>query len=295
MASEDTVATSSDEAQVRQQGYDSYLLPTDNIEARRFLEQQRALSEIYEGRIVIAPVHLTLESEVLDVATGSGVWALDFAERHPNAASTKIICIDIGAKMFPLTHPPNVTFQTVSALSMPADWTNKFMLVHQRLILTGIKKDEWEQDIREIYRVAASGGWAQICEYNSGYEVTGVTTGPATKRSEELYTRLGEKTGIDFFCARRIPDLMKAAGFVDVDVEERVVPLGAWNGDISRRFAETMITTFRGLKAVVLKYDGLGVVHSPEEYDEMVDEIEREWAAGPGAHVVWDVFVGRKV
>jgi hypothetical protein len=222
------------------------------------------------------------------------VWALDFAERHPDATTTKITCIDIGARMFPKTYPPNMTFQTASALAMPADWTNKFALVHQRLILTGIKKDEWEQDIREIYRVTAPDGWAQICEYNSGDDVPGVTTGPATKKSAELYTRLGEKTGIDFFCARRIPNLMKAAGFVDVGLEERIVPLGAWNGNMSRRFAETMITTFRGLKAVVLKFDGLGVVHGPEEYDELVDEIEREWAAGPGAQVVWDVFTGKK-
>lgn len=87
---------------------------------------------------------------------------------------------------------------------------------------------------------------------------------------------------------------MKAAGFVDVQVEERVTPLGAWNGEVGRRFADNTITVFRGLKAAVLKFGGLGVVRDGADYDTLTDEAEREWAAGPGANVCWYMIIGRK-
>ncbi|KAF5318605.1 hypothetical protein D9619_010823 [Psilocybe cf. subviscida] len=272
-----------------------YLLPYNDTEIRRLLEQQKSLSDIYEGRVVIAPVRLKEGSEVLDVGTGAGAWALDFVERYPKADTSKIICIDIGAAMFPKQHPPNITFQITSALAMPAEWTNKFALVHQRLILSGIKYDEWEILIRDIHRITTSGGWAQLCENNAVYDVPGVAKGPATKRLTEAYKRLGELAGLDLLgCAKRIPVLMKAVGFVDIQVEERVTPLGAWNGDIGRTFADNMITVFRGLKAAVLKFGGMGVIQDGEDYDALMDEVEREWAAGPSAHVSWYVIIGRK-
>lgn len=202
--------------------------------------------------------------------------------------------------MFPKEYPPNITFQVASALVMPAEWTNKFALVHQRLILSGLKYNEWEQDIREIYRVTEPGGWAQICEWNGGvydYEAAGTShkPGPAETKAMDLFMRTGEKIGMDFLCAKRIPDLMKAAGFVDVQKEERAIPLGAWNGDLSQRFAENMGHVFRALKNAVLKQGGFGVIQRGEDYDALIDEVEREWAAGPGGYDSYAVFIGRKL
>lgn len=237
-----------------------------------------------------------------DVGTGLGAWALAYAEGHPSGAATNITCIDISSDMFPKQHPPNMTFQVTSALSMPAEWTNKFALVHQRFILSGIKYDEWDQDIREIYRVTEPGGWAQLCEWNSAVyhqEAAGAVDnskpGSARTKIMGLQLRLGEENGVDFLCPKRIPGLMEAAGFVDMRREERVVPLGAWNGDLSKALAENLATVFRGFKNAVLKQGGFGIVQRGEDYDALIDEVEREWAAGPGGYESFVVFVGRKL
>ncbi|KAF5318603.1 hypothetical protein D9619_010821 [Psilocybe cf. subviscida] len=273
---------------------ESYLMPSDDVEEQRLHEQQKLLSELFDGRVVVPPVEFNEGSEVLDIATGSGAWVLDFAARYPSADLTKIICIDIGDALFPKSHPPNMTFQANSALQMPLEWTDRFTLVHQRLIIGGVKYDEWEALIQDIYRVTAPGGWVQLCENNAIYEVPGVEQGPATKRLLETLKRLGDAIAMDLLCTRRIEELMNAAGFGDVRVEERVTPLGAWNGEASRRHGENMMTVLHGLKAGVLMFGGLGMVRNGEEYEAVCNEAEREWAEGPGAYVGWYVFTGRK-
>jgi hypothetical protein len=78
---------------------------------------------------------------------------------------------------------------------------------------------------------------------------------------------------------------MKAAGFVDIRVEERVTSLGAWNGEVGRKSADNAIAAFRGLKAKVLRFGGFGVIRDGANYDALTDEVEQEWAAGPGANI----------
>lgn len=225
----------------------------------------------------------------------TGAWVLDFAARYPTANATIITGIDIGTLLFPKVHPQNMTFQITSALEMPVEWTDKFKLVHQRCLVSSVTYNEWEVLIRDIHRVTAPGGWVQLCENNAIYDVAGVTKCPATNRLAEALKRLGEHVGFDLLgCATRIPVLMKAVGFVDIQVEERLTPLGAWNGEFGRKSADNTIAVFRGLKVAVLKLGGLGIVRDGEEYDALTDEAEREWAAGPSANVCWYVTVGRK-
>lgn len=84
MASEDTVATSSDEAQVRQQGYDSYLLPTDNIEERRYVKfpiipcyEETNLSAWWNWIVLLALCHVDFwNSNGLCPRFTKGEWSL---------------------------------------------------------------------------------------------------------------------------------------------------------------------------------------------------------------------------
>lgn len=45
----------------------------------------------------------------------------------------------------------------------------------------------------------------------------------------------------------------------------------------------------------VLKQGGFGVVQGGEDYDALINEVVREWAAGPGGYDSFVVFVGRKL
>ncbi|KAF8187573.1 hypothetical protein K438DRAFT_1764736 [Mycena galopus ATCC 62051] len=53
--------------------------------------------------------------------------------------------------------PDNVVVQAGSVTSLPADWTNRFTFVHQRLLVIALQISEWPQSLAEIYRVLRPG------------------------------------------------------------------------------------------------------------------------------------------
>lgn len=247
-------------------------------------------------------------SEVLDSGTGKGrlsyglledsthcvvgAWVLDLVETYPNAKKAKVLCIDIGSRLFPSSPPPNTTFQITNVLNMPTDWANRFTFVHQRLLIDALKYDEWKPAVENLYRVTAPGGWAQFCEANVVTHM--VNFGPVTNRFMELYDKLGKTTGHDFLCSLRIAPLMKEAGFVNVKVEHRLTPFGEWNGDMGVTSAKNTIGVFRGFKTPILNMGGLGIVKNEEEYDTLMDEMEAEWKTTPGPAVGWYIIIGQK-
>lgn len=63
----------------------AYSLPNDGEEQTR-LDMQHTLWEmVLDGALGLAPVCDKSPSYVLDIGTGTGVWANDFAERNPTS------------------------------------------------------------------------------------------------------------------------------------------------------------------------------------------------------------------
>lgn len=60
-----------------------YLLPNDADEQDRLDFQHQMTTVILEGRLAVAPVRNP--RHVLDIATGTGIWALAFARENPTS------------------------------------------------------------------------------------------------------------------------------------------------------------------------------------------------------------------
>ncbi|KAK2059308.1 hypothetical protein LY76DRAFT_512376, partial [Colletotrichum caudatum] len=72
--------------------------------------------------------------KVLDVNTGTGIWAIRFAESNPDS---KVIGIDTD-RMHPPNHPPNVSFRKVDVMEGPwkaYELPEKFDFVHCQLLI----------------------------------------------------------------------------------------------------------------------------------------------------------------
>ena len=60
--------------------------------------------------------------------------------------------------------PPNVNFKVANVLEGLPFPDNSFDFVYVRLMLVGMKSDEWEPMWREVHRILKPGGCAQSVE-----------------------------------------------------------------------------------------------------------------------------------
>lgn len=61
-----------------------YSLPNDGEEQDRQDLQHGMCLQIMDGRLADAPIDRKSTSHVLDIGTGTGIWAIEFAEQYPN-------------------------------------------------------------------------------------------------------------------------------------------------------------------------------------------------------------------
>ncbi|OBZ66959.1 hypothetical protein A0H81_13343 [Grifola frondosa] len=253
-----------------------YVLPSDDPEKERLALQHRVLKKMFENRIVIPPISFDAADKILDSGTGSGIFLLDLIENKTVPVSVVLQGLDIESRLFPVEDPRimsrgNVYFTVGTVTKLPEDWENSFALVHQRLLIAALRAHEWVEALSEIYRFSL----------------------PEEKHLSLVYTLLGAK-GLLRDISVHLPKMLETAGFVDVSVEERKVPLGHLGGQDGVDARNNFMGVYRGMKTPILKAGGLGFVSSEAEFDEMMDAMEKEWDDTPGAEFNFFIIYARK-
>jgi SAM-dependent methyltransferase len=218
-----------------------------------------------------------------------GIWLSDLAKE--TSTKPQYLGTDIESNFFPnaSTLPPNMRFETQSILDLPKEWTNKFTLIHQRLLIAGLRRHEWEQALREMHRVLKPGGWVQV------FELEKWTSGPALAKHLDLIYRFSDDIGIMYRdITKQLPNFLKRSGFVDIHQDTRSTPLGIWANQYGVDGKENVLGVLRGLKTPILRGGGYGVVQSEDEYDELLEEISKEIDMTPGSTALWTMFWARK-
>ncbi|KAJ7574879.1 S-adenosyl-L-methionine-dependent methyltransferase [Mycena floridula] len=268
-----------------------YALPTDEPERDRLIFQHNILKRLFDNKILFAPVELGPNDKVLDVGTGPGLWVLDFAKLVDTSVS--MFAIDIESRLFPKGHPSNIQFSLESITNLPAEWTETFTFVHQRLLMIALQIPQWPIALKEIYRVLKPGGWVQLAEAAAWME--GEYPGkPCMQKLIAMHRRLTTARNVYIECARGIPDMLAQAGFVDIHIEGRVPCMGKWAGEQGIQNRDNHIGIFRGQKTPILEAGGFGFISTEVEYDELVAGMEKEWDEVPGTSQAFYIFWARK-
>ncbi|KAI1854032.1 hypothetical protein JX266_001173 [Neoarthrinium moseri] len=134
-----------------------YFMPSDQRELDRNDTQHIIHLDLLDGRLHLAP--LTNPRKVLDVGTGTGIWAKEYSARNP---FTDVLGIDIN----PIPHSNttgNCFFEQYDARSK---WRfpYKFDFIHARS-LGEFKNEDKRKLFENIYENLEPGGWVEFREW----------------------------------------------------------------------------------------------------------------------------------
>ncbi|KAK0611258.1 S-adenosyl-L-methionine-dependent methyltransferase [Immersiella caudata] len=183
---------------------------------------------VLDGKLTLAPIPRGIK-KVLDVGTGTGSWAMDFADEYPD-------CEVVGTDISPIQPgwvPPNLLFEIEDATS---PWTfapNSFDFVHMRYLFGAFS--DWNAVYREAFRVVKPGGFIESFEASSQFESDDGTLADGSPMDQwgKVYQEAGKRFGRSFSVIDdnvQVPGL-EAAGFVDVEVVDGKLPLNGWMED----------------------------------------------------------------
>ena len=209
-------------------GKHDYGMPIDEKELDRNDLQHHKYTLLLKDRLYVAPISedtlADANSRVLDLGTGTGIWAMDMADKYPN---TEVIGVDIAATQPPFV-PPNCVFEIDD---VEEDWPyrpNHFDFVHGRDLMTAVR--DWPRLISQAYAHLKPGGWIQLASTIPGALSDDNTIPPNSGyvESGRLYFEIAEKMGAPLDAPRSWAAQMKDAGFTDVQDEVYKLPMGPW-------------------------------------------------------------------
>ncbi|CCE28046.1 uncharacterized protein CPUR_01520 [Claviceps purpurea 20.1] len=205
----------------------NYFLPNDDQQLESVELAHHYLTILFGDQLFLAPLEKYKIHRVLDIGTGTGIWAIEFADQFPN---TSVIGTDLSPCQ-PQWIPPNVRFEIDDAT---LEWTwndNHFDFIHIRYIVGGIQ--DWPGLFKEAYRCCAPGGWVESVEIDPEFCSDDGTTElePVFASVKELYREAGKTLNRPFFLQEIQRQAFDEAGFVEKQVVRYKAPIGSWAKD----------------------------------------------------------------
>jgi hypothetical protein len=127
-----------------------YLFPNDGLEQDRLSLQHRLFRLTFEGKLYLCPVGESRQlHRVLEVGTGTGLWAIEFGDEHPEV---DILGIDL-SPIQPILVPPNVSFQ-LDDLEESWSFPEKFDFIYSRMMTACFR--DWPRFFEQCFKYVFS-------------------------------------------------------------------------------------------------------------------------------------------
>jgi len=190
-----------------------YMLPNDEAEQDRLDLHHHIFRLVLGGRLFRAPIDVKPQ-RVLDFGTGTGIWALDFADEFPSAT---VIGTDL-SPIQPTWVSPNCKFYVDDVES---EWLYRpeeaFDFIHARGMGGSIAN--WDALYRQAYTHLKPGGWIEMQEYEAWIwsdDDPLLAKCPYVAQWQQLCDEASMKFGRRLNVATEQKQNLIKAGFVDV-------------------------------------------------------------------------------
>ncbi|VUC21593.1 unnamed protein product, partial [Clonostachys rosea] len=222
----------------------------------------------------------------LDVGTGTGCWAIDFADDHPSAT---VIGIDL-SPIQPSLVPPNVEFQVDD---LEDDWTfsEPFDYIYTRFMTVSFAN--WPRFFEQSMEHMSPGGWLEVVDILPPISDDG-TMSPDTalyKWSNYLLEST-EKIGRPFGGTAKYKDQMQEAGYQNVVQHVYKWPQNRWPKD--PKYKElgtwTLENISSGLDAISNALFTRILGWTKPELDVFLVQVRKD-IKNPAIHAYWPIYV----
>ncbi|KAH8696286.1 S-adenosyl-L-methionine-dependent methyltransferase [Talaromyces proteolyticus] len=176
------------------------------------------------GKLYLAPIEKP--QSILDLGTGTGIWAMDMADEHPQA---EVKGIDLSPIQPPWV-PPNLKFE-IDDYNL--DWLDveKFDLIHSRELLGTVPS--WPDLYKKVFSALKPTGWFDQAEpglfFTSSYDTLG--DDHVYHQWGKLMVEAGQKSGMNFDIGPHLKGWLEDAGFINVTEIRVPWPIGNWAKD----------------------------------------------------------------
>jgi ubiquinone/menaquinone biosynthesis C-methylase UbiE len=180
-------------------------------------------SHLLGGQNYLAPLESPVK-RILDVGTGTGIWAVEMAEKFPEA---QVIATDI-TPIQPNWVYSNCHFEIDDA---EKDWTwpnDCFDFIHSRNLAQGIR--DWPRYLQQMYRCCEPGGYIELMELHMGIHSDDNSIPPdsAIMRVSKLWGPAGERANLKVLNGEEYAEHARNAGFTDIKVTALKQPWNKW-------------------------------------------------------------------
>ncbi|KAJ0122913.1 methyltransferase [Diaporthe amygdali] len=202
-----------------------YNFPNDEAEQDRE-DMKHACVKMLCQQLYFAPLDDRKVHNVLDIGTGTGIWAIEMGDQFPAANVTGIDLSPIQ----PDWVPSNVHFVVDDAESEWLYPEDHFDYIHSRHTVMAIK--DWPKLYKQAMTHLKPGGWIESQEIYH-YPISANNSMPPDHPIAQYWGLIKDglaHLGVDFHAAAggKIANAMHEAGFVNIHERVLHVPIGTW-------------------------------------------------------------------
>ncbi|KAK3385290.1 S-adenosyl-L-methionine-dependent methyltransferase [Podospora didyma] len=268
-----------------------YIMPNDEPEKERLDMVHYIWVLTTGGRHVLCPKNDNAK-RVLDIGTGTGIWAIEYADAHPD---TEVVGVDLSA-IQPTFVPPNCSFE-VDDLEKDWTWSKPFDLIFARSMIASFT--DWPSFMAKAFKQLEPGGYLELHDHSFPIRCDDNTLPRDTPILQwtELIIEACDKIGRECTVALRFKEMMEAAGFEDVVEKVFKWPTNAWPRDHKYKElgAWSLAAGLQGIEAMTLALFTRVLGWSQEQTLAFCAEVRNNMKS-PKIHGYWAVYMvyGRK-
>ncbi|KAF6828172.1 hypothetical protein CPLU01_08651 [Colletotrichum plurivorum] len=176
-------------------------------------------------KLFLAPIEESKTHRILDVGTGTGIWAIHMGELYPDA---KILGNDLSA-IQPTWIPTNVKFEIDDVES---DWLGeRYDYIFSRYMCGSI--GDWPKYMRRVYDNLNPGGWAEFQDWSFMIQSDdGTIEGTELLRWTNLFMDACKVFGRDGQIGPKLEGLVRDnTGLINIHHQPFRIPVGPWPKD----------------------------------------------------------------